>query len=207
MKYLPDDYEAIDKIALQVRMDYGCSDERLDVLLLAKKIGIVVTPYSKLTKEQMKFIKSKEPLRDGFTIRAQGREKFKTHTFYNDGISTYRQRFTITHEIKHVIFQETDPNEKQEDTANHFARQLLAPTCLVINYLDGTSYEVASAFDISIEAADYALNSARKRMKSNFKHLNALEKDYVDFVKNKAKPEPRQWFGRDMLEARSARIY
>lgn len=51
-------------------------------------------------------------------------------------MSIERQRCTIAHEIKHVVYREDNPTEKEETLANHFARVLLAPSCLVMFFKD-----------------------------------------------------------------------
>jgi len=185
VRHSSSDYELIDQIALQLRMDYGFLTESIDVFDLARKIGIVLTPYSKLKQKQLSEIKNKPELKDGFTIMSYENGVMKSFVFYNDNICLSRQRFTIAHEIKHVVFMEYHPNEKEEDLANHFARFILAPTCMVLKYKDESPFEVASIFDISFEAACYALRTARNRFAYNDDKLRDYEILFLEEVNGK----------------------
>lgn len=163
-KYSPSKYRKLDKDAIQLRIDYCCFSKSLDVFSLARKLGMVLIPYSSLTAKQLNVLKKySEKVKDGFSIMGVIDGEWRCYTFYNDSVSPYRQRFTIAHEIKHFVYGETDPNDEQEDLANHFARYLMAPCCLVIPYVGLSPFEVADDFDISLDAASNALKAARNR--------------------------------------------
>lgn len=187
MRYLPIDYEIVDRMALQVRIDYGFLAYEVDVFELAKRIGIILIPYSQLTDEQKHYIMKNKKLKDGFSIAVEKDGILQWHTFYNDKMSLSRQRFTIAHEIKHVIFGETDPDEKEEALADHFARHLLAPTCLVMKFLNDPlgPLTVLSVFNISFEAAENAYYSATNRCEGNFKGFSKIEKEFLNLIRTK----------------------
>lgn len=186
MKYSSYDYQLIDKTAIELRIDYGFSEEKLDVFSLAKKLNMYLIPYSYLNEKQKENIRANENhLKDGFTIMKCFKGNWKFYTFYDDSVNTYRQRFTIAHEIKHVVFLECEPNQKQEDLADHFARYLLAPSFLVMNYVQLSPYDVSNAFDVSYEAAVYALTGANNRINHGYSKLKSYEKEYVEYMKQK----------------------
>ena len=112
MKHSPKDYEIVDSVALQLRIDYGHLEKVLDVFKLAKDLGIILIKYSALTEEQLNKIKEYDETKDGFTIFKMVNGELKFYTFYNDSVSPYRIRSTIAHEIKHVVFLEKRPNRK-----------------------------------------------------------------------------------------------
>lgn len=192
MRHSSKDYELIDKTALRLRTDYGFLSKSIDIFELARKLNIIVTPYSKLTDEQLLYINNTYGLEDGFTVIRSENGILKFYTFYNDAVSGYRQRFTIAHEIKHVVFMENNPNEKEEDLANHFARYILAPTCMVMNYVKESPYVIASLFDISIEAANNALMAANNRIAYGHEKLADFEIIFIKEVQKKIKPESLQ---------------
>lgn len=174
------DYKKVDELALRLRIDYCHFEKRLDVFKLAKQLNIVLIKYSSLTEEQLEFITSKEELKDGFTIFKKKNGEYEFYTFYNDQIGTARIRLTIAHEIKHVVCLEFSPNEKEEDLANHFARYILAPTCLVMPYINRFSFmEITDDFDISFEAACNAYKAAENRILSNKSDLNDYENEFI----------------------------
>ncbi len=187
MLYSSLDYRELDSVALQLRIDYGFNGYKIDVFELARKLGIIIIPYSKLSNFQRNYINQNKKLEDGFSIRKETSELIQWHIFYNDGINFFRQRFTIAHEIKHVVFGETNPSEKDEILANHFARYLLAPTCLVMDFINSPlgPKDVFFAFDISLEAANNAFGAAISRCNSNFRGFTKLEKDFLSLCKTK----------------------
>ena len=185
MRYSPSEYVAVDGLALQIRLDYGFTDYYLDIFMLAQMLGINLVPYSKLSSEQLSYVNSFSALGDAFsTFRIQDKS-VKFYTFYNDRVTYSRQRFSIGHEVKHVVLLENNPTEKDEDLANHFARYILAPTCLVMNYVDKEPREVAAIFKISVEAAKNALKSAKNRINYRGVKLSKIESKFVELVDKK----------------------
>ena len=183
------DYEKVDSVALQLRIDYNHLKKNLDVFALAKQLNMTLIKYSSLDEEQLNKIKEfSKYLKDGFTVfRKDERGELKFYTFYNDSIGIARIRFTIAHEIKHVVFREKNPTIKEEDMANHFARYILAPPCLVMEYINKglTQVDIMADFDISYEAATNAYNSAVNRIFYGKSDLAKFEKEFIiEFLSN-----------------------
>ena len=175
------DYEEIDKMALQIRIDYGHFEKKLNVFKLAKQLNIVLIKYSSLNEEQLDHILNESELKDGLTIIKKRNGEYKYITFYNDKLGMTRRRLTIGHEIKHVVYLEEDPSEKDEDLANHFARYILAPTCLIMPYVMKKSsiLEIIEDFGISKEAAQNAYSQAENRITSGNENLTDIEKEFM----------------------------
>jgi hypothetical protein len=174
------DYQEVDEMALRLRIDYCHFEKRLDVFGLAKQLNIILIKYSSLNKEQLEILMSKEELKDGFTIFKKKNGEYEFYTFYNDSIGDARIRMTIAHEIKHVVFLEENPTEKQENLADHFARYILAPTCLVMPYINKCQImELVYDFDISYEAACNAYKAANNRILGNKSDLEDFEKEFI----------------------------
>ena len=94
-----------------------------------------------------------------------------------------RARFTIAHEIKHVLYCEKDPSQKDEELANHFARALLAPSCLLFDYIDNqNAAEVADRFGISNPAAKNALTALNSRVGAMGTQLKQYEIEYLNYI-------------------------
>lgn len=175
------DYQDVDSMALRLRLDYCHLEKCLDVFKLAKQLNIVLIKYSSLNKEQLEQISKYDELTDGFTVFEKKNGSYKFYTYYNDSKGDARIRLTIAHEIKHVVFLEEDPDEKQEDLANHFARYLLAPTCLVMPYVrkNLSPLEIVSDFDISLEAAENSHYHAYRRIVGNRALLDDFEQEFM----------------------------
>lgn len=181
MLYSSSEYREIDKAALRLRLDYGFLSYSIDVFSLAKKMGIIVIPYSKLSVYQISYICKQKERGDGFSvIQRKKNGDYVLYIFYNDLFDLSRQRFTIAHEIKHILYMEESPDAKQEDLANHFARYLLAPTCLVMKLIDKCPMELACIFDISLMAAENAYKSAKNRINAGKEELLSFETEFVE---------------------------
>ena len=90
------------------------------------------------------------PSTDGFTMR-HGKNYI---IVYNDAphIPYARKRFTVAHELGHVVLRHQRNGEAEECEADTFARNLLAPRRLALKYgIDFRDYP--SVFGISAAAA------------------------------------------------------
>lgn len=177
-----EEYRVLDEKALRLRLDYGLLEDRLDMDELARKTNVSLIPYSSLPEKAREFIKEKsEKLNDGFYVLRTS-DTFP-RIFYNDGVESDRRiRFTIAHEFKHFVFGDRD-GDRDEEAANHFAPQLLIPTCLVMMYLL-KGYDVCdlcSRFDVSLQVAEYAYIHAKNRTAWR---ANSLEDHEVEFMRD-----------------------
>lgn len=101
---------------------------------------------------------------DGFTVRSGGR----CYVFYNAEQQPGRVRFTIAHELGHILLghlgdgdhtvynREPSPEDAPEEhTANVFASRLLAPACVLHALGAVTPEQIAAVCDISLAAAQF----------------------------------------------------
>lgn len=151
-------YHIADDKALQIRMDYNLFEKNIEIYYLCKKIGLVLVKYSSLDRLKYTLIKDVYHQNDGLTIKNNN----SYYIFYNDKHAETRIRFTLAHEIDHITDTIHSDEKYKEKIADHFARSLLIPNCVLIyeNYND--PYKVANDFNVSISAATNALNSALK---------------------------------------------
>ena len=173
-------YRIVDDKALQIRMDYNLFENDIDISLLLKMMGIVLVKYSSLNYEQLTILVDKYCLNDALTITKNN----SNYIFYNDNIIESRTRFSLAHEIDHITDTIHPSNKYKEKVADHFARSLLIPECVLIyeNYND--TYKVADDFNVSYSAATYALESAlRWKSHPNFK-FTEKEIEYLKLYKN-----------------------
>ena len=73
-----------------------------------------------------------------------------------------RIRFTIMHEIGHIILNHTEHSDLAESEANYFAKYALAPPPLVHELHIEDYLELSERFDISHQCAFYAMNNYNK---------------------------------------------
>ena len=94
-------------------------------------------------------------LKDGFCVF--GVDITRTMIFYNADTYTQRVRFTIMHEVGHVILNHKRNTQTQEAEANFFASQFLMPSALLLEIrrrgynLDEN--KLCRTFNVSIAAA------------------------------------------------------
>lgn len=97
----------------------------------------------------------------------------EAHIWVDSSRPGVRQRFTIAHELGHLMLHplgttfrdinSTNSFNKQESQANRFAADLLMPEWMVRAYLSSTESPeaLASVFDVSAQAMTIRLNAMR----------------------------------------------
>ncbi len=123
---------------------------------IATKIGAIVVPYSsknELTRQKM-LVESE----DGFLTKYDG----IWYIFYNDEKIYGRINNTLTHECAHIILNHSEDSELAEAEAKFFAKYALAPPPLIKKLEVETAEDIADTFNISYQAAVYALSYYHK---------------------------------------------
>ncbi len=121
----------------------------------------------------------------------------KLYIIYADEQSPQRCRFTIAHELGHIflghLFNDSGngfaTTDDAEHSANVFARDLLAPACVLHELQALTSAAIANLCDISLEAATYRAERIAELERRKAFYLHPLErqvkKQFADFIKQK----------------------
>ena len=65
---------------------------------------------------------------DAITIRHDFGNKVGYEVLYDDGANPFRRRFTLAHELGHIILNHSMEEKYEEDEADYFAAELLAPS-------------------------------------------------------------------------------
>lgn len=150
-----DRYEEIKEVVADTIEDANITEYPYDVFGVAQKLEIKVISYQSLSEKKREacFTKSE----DAFSILIDFGNRAEWHIYYNENIGYYRVRFTIMHEIGHIVLDHEDGNEVEESEANFFAKHILAPPCImhkvgIEDYLD-----IVSEFDVSQEMATYQI--------------------------------------------------
>ena len=180
-KRKPNEYNRIDRLAIELYVDYGLNKFPIDEKSLCRKLGISLVPYSAYEGECRRIL-YKESTEGSFSY---GATQLKPIVFYNDGNDPFygNTRQTILHEIKHFI--DEDENDSEDDLAEHFARYMACPTPYLVwkNIIDVN--EIISTFGVSATIAGYVSSSVKNRInKYGYKIFN-YEKPLIDLFKNK----------------------
>lgn len=126
---------------------------------------------------------------DAFTVQD------KNNNFlicFNTQNNKQRIRFSIAHEIGHIVLGHLYKNEKLEKEANMFASRILMPMLLIKELGITTPEELANICDVSIEAATFRFKRFNEIMGREKFYTNPLEikllnllKDYINNIKRR----------------------
>ena len=123
----------------------------------------------------------------------------KFYIIYNNAENSRRCRFTIAHELGHIFLGHLLINvpkyrtfailDDNESAANVFARDLLAPACVLHELHAISAADIANICNISLEAATYREKRMRELESRNAWYLSPLEKDvreqFDEFIESK----------------------
>lgn len=190
---LSEEYDKMVELSLNILMDYQEYDFPLNINNLAKKIGIDVKLYSNLSFEKYENIYDKSPF--GITVMSKydnGHTTFET--YYNDiDNKKARNRFTIAHEIGHVVNGDINKSITSEDEKlyDYFAKCLLAPQCLIIKNKEFDIKTIVTNYNVSKQVAEYWLQAINNRMSSFGKNcLTNIEKTFLEARKKYYNHQP-----------------
>lgn len=150
----------------------------IDCFDLLALLGICSKPYTELPiKKRDQCYRISE---DAFTLKGV--------IFYNDLVLEQRMRFTLMHELGHIILGHTDQRfETQEQEANLFASNILAPR-IVIHYSGcKNTADVAMKFHLSYAAADVAFDDYRRWRRIYTYHTSMTDYQMYSFFNKDGK--------------------
>lgn len=141
-------YEQIKESVVATFEKYGVDQYPIDCFSLAKQMGFIVVPFSKLDDEQLKAIRFCEGEAIMFIVNDV------KYIFYNDiNNNSTRQRFSIFHELGHYVLGHKAESELARLEANFFASYAIAPLPLVWKTKCDTILKICNTFDVSVECA------------------------------------------------------
>ena len=160
-----DDYKRAKDLSWRVLLDTGTRELPVKVSRICGAYGVTLRSYQAgAPLIQTLGLDAQCGASDGFTVRSGVR----CYVFYNAEQPPDRVRFTIGHELGHILLghlgdgehtvynREPSPNDAPEEhTANVFASRLLAPACVLHALGAVTPEQIAAACDISMAAARF----------------------------------------------------
>jgi Zn-dependent peptidase ImmA (M78 family) len=146
-------------IAFKTLIKHNVRELPVSAANICKREGIRVVSYANMSKIISKqLILDLSHQTDGFTVGGI--------IFYNQKCSIGRQRFTVAHELGHILLGHCDPErynkirfeserayESDEHEANVFASRLLAPSCVLWGLNARCVEDIAELCNISYESA------------------------------------------------------
>lgn len=154
-------YEEIEREVIKLFTMLTINKFPLDCFDICEQLNFVVIPYSKMSKKKKRMLNIGSE--DGcHALWEISKGEFVNVVYYNDDMPDRRIRFTIMHEIGHIVLDHTEHSELAESEANYFAKYALAPPPLVHELKIGDYLELAEKFDLSHECAYYSINKYSK---------------------------------------------
>lgn len=160
-----DDYKRARDLSWRVLLNTGTRELPVKVSRIYRGYGVTLRSYqvgAPLIRELG--LEAQCDISDGFTVRSGNR----CYVFYNMEQPPGRVRFTIAHELGHVLLghlgdgeltvynrESSSENAPEEHTANVFASRLLAPACVLHALGAVTPEQIAAVCDISMAAARF----------------------------------------------------
>ena len=145
-------------------------DLRIDLKKAFEKMPqVAVHPYSTLAERFGKPIRQfidLMPSEHGLTISHKGTYE----VWYNDFKETSTIRFTLAHELGHIVMGHTEETKSNEREANCFARNLLCPIPAVRELGIKEVAEYMEAFDVSEPMA----RAAKEHADSDYFYIDKL---------------------------------
>lgn len=180
-------YKSARNGAWQCLIDNKINSLPVKVNQIVRKSGIVL-----LKNSTVNLLSKKE---SGTTLLQRG----KLYIIYEDEQSSQRCRFTIAHELGHIflghLFNSNGffTTDDIEHSANVFARDLLAPACVLHELQILSAVKISQLCNISLEAATYRAERMQELERRNAFYRHPLErkvvKQFNEFIHiNKSQP-------------------
>lgn len=147
----------VSRIILDVYETCNIKNFPIDCIDVIKKLKIPLYRYSELSE-----IKERECYKvsdDAFKLRGK--------IYYNDSFPyVRRQRFTLMHEVGHILLSHNGDTKENDDEANEFASHFLAPRIMIHKYRCETADQIHEIFGLSYKASNKALVDYREWYKN-----------------------------------------
>lgn len=155
-------YEEIRSTVADIIEDWGITVYPFSVWQLLNKMGIKVIRYSSVPEKEREELMRFYP--DAFTIYPSDFAITGITIFYNDYMDRARIRFSLAHELGHLILMHPDTNEEvYEHEADIFANYFLAPAPLVLRDSELDPDAISHDFRISYSCACSVMDRSRNR--------------------------------------------
>lgn len=172
-------YEQIKRAIANLFEDYDVKEIPVDVFGLARKMKIKTVFATEILEKHPKkidryFLYQYPPAYMHYDLKSQ------MFIVYIDDIGTIieRQRYSLGHELMHVVLGHTEQNPKNESEANFGATYMLAPTSLALIKPGEQSLlvpkKIARIFKVSVPEAEIIARYNSKRLSLP----NLKERDY-----------------------------
>ena len=143
------EFDRIEKAVVDLYKKLRLDQVPLDPFVIASKLGFLVKKYSDLPMDTQIYLKNNE--REGVSLFDPDIGTFVI--CYDDNISYSRIRFTIMHEIGHIMLGHREESVLAKRMADYYAAYSLAPSPLIRKFKCEDYLDISNTFDVSQECA------------------------------------------------------
>lgn len=144
-------YDKIEAAVVGLFVELNISSFPIDPFDIVKRKGYILHTYSELLSEVRQ-----ELVQRKLEATSMFNPVLGTYMIYYDETKSLgRIRFTIMHEVGHIVLGHKQESDLAKMMANYFAAYSLAPSPIIMQYNCENSQDIAEAFDISMESADH----------------------------------------------------
>ena len=167
------DYDKIEQMVVNLlyKTVYknGSGNFPIDPFEIAKYNGYKIKPYSKLDEKAIRLL-----LNHGISGASIKNDNGEFVIYYDDCDGKQRQRFTIMHEIGHIMLGHKQDSDYAEKCANYFASYSLVPTSMVGLFNCYNLVDISKKFNVSSDCAGIAFERFQ-RWRNNSRGLKDHE--------------------------------
>lgn len=152
--------EYIKQKILSVYKECGICSFPIDCFGILKHYGFVIRTYEEA--------KLKDPqLYEALRSYSDDAMKYHNYVYYNHHGNIGHIRFSLMHELGHHILGHIGESKRNEDEADYFASNILAPRSLIYTLNCKNAEDVHATFEISYAAANRAWYDYRHRYRTD----------------------------------------
>lgn len=166
------DYELIADKTLEVFIECEIREFPIDCFQILSHYGFKVYTYAYVQDQNPKLFEM---------CRRYSNDSFKYHDIicYNQNQVQNRIRFSLMHELGHLLLGHKGDSQENENEANYFASSVLAPRIAIWRILYPTAEEIHQRFGLSYAASNRALDNFNRR---KIHRLYDSEKKLIDWL-------------------------
>lgn len=152
----------------------------IDCEQILQNFGYRILSYSEIKRKNPELLELCESYSDD-----SFRDYYSKTIAYNDVDIPYpRIRFSLMHELGHIIMDHKGRSLKNEQDANYFATNILAPR-MAIHYSGcKNANHVAKFFMMSFEAAEYAFDDYRRWHRRAVYKMSEADRKFYNYFYN-----------------------
>lgn len=174
-------YSMIEKKVVELYDECGVKTMPLDPFAVIEKKGYILRSYSNLDSDILNDLLTAKSDLEAFNFFDPSIQKYGI--FYNTALNGRRIRFTLMHEIGHIVLGHKEESPLAKKEADFFAAYALAPYPLIHITDCEDCFDVEDIFDVSSQCAQIAFASYQNWYKYGGKDYKPHELKLIKMIK------------------------